>query len=111
MLSSMSVSIGTSKTKFSASVDKTGRIYVEGCVRGGVAYISKIGAFDVELRYGAHLSADFLLDAACYSWPRLSCCSCRRSLMSPPAAALKRSSARGHMLKRSHTLEKGPVLK
>jgi hypothetical protein len=50
VLSSMSVSLNTSKTTFSASVDKTGRIYVEGCVRGGVAYISKIGAFDVELR-------------------------------------------------------------
>jgi D-3-phosphoglycerate dehydrogenase / 2-oxoglutarate reductase len=50
VLSSMSVSIGTNKTTFSAAVDKTGRIYVEGCVRGGTAYISKIGAFDVELR-------------------------------------------------------------
>jgi hypothetical protein len=45
----MSVAIGTSATKFSAAVDKTGRIYVEGAVRSDTPYLTKIGAFDVEL--------------------------------------------------------------
>jgi hypothetical protein len=45
----MSVAIGTGSTKFSAAVDKTGRIYVEGTVRSGTPYLTKIGAFDVEL--------------------------------------------------------------
>jgi hypothetical protein len=39
----MSVSLGASKSKFSAAVDKTGRIYVEGTVRAGRPYLTKIG--------------------------------------------------------------------
>lgn len=49
VLSSMSVAIGTSDTKFSAAVDKTGRIYVEGAVRSGTPFLTKIGGYDVEL--------------------------------------------------------------
>jgi len=49
VLSSMSIALGTSASKFSAVVDKTGRIYVEGCVRSGTPLLTKIGAFDVEL--------------------------------------------------------------
>ena len=48
-LSSMSVSLGAGKAKFSAAVDKTGRIYVEGTVRAGRPYLTKIGGVDVEL--------------------------------------------------------------
>jgi D-3-phosphoglycerate dehydrogenase len=43
------VALGTSKSKFSAAVDKTGRIYVEGAVKSGTPYLTKIGSFDVEL--------------------------------------------------------------
>ncbi len=45
----MSVSLGTNKTKFSAAVDRTGRIYVEGAVRQEVAYLTKIGSYEVDL--------------------------------------------------------------
>eukprot|EP01023_Acetabularia_acetabulum_P044097 TRINITY_DN4420_c0_g1_i1.p1 TRINITY_DN4420_c0_g1~~TRINITY_DN4420_c0_g1_i1.p1 ORF type:complete len:619 (+),score=148.23 TRINITY_DN4420_c0_g1_i1:67-1923(+) len=48
-LSSMSVSIGTSESKFSAAVDRTGRIYVQGGVRAGLPFLTKIGGFDVDL--------------------------------------------------------------
>jgi len=44
VLSSMSVSLGASKSKFSGAIDKTGRIYVEGTVRAGRPYLTKIGA-------------------------------------------------------------------
>jgi hypothetical protein len=44
-LTSMSVSLGAARSTFSAAVDdKTGRIYVEGTVRSGRPYITKIGA-------------------------------------------------------------------
>ncbi len=43
------MAIGTSDTKFSAAVDKTGRIYVEGAVRSGTPFLTKIGGYDVEL--------------------------------------------------------------
>ena len=49
VLSSMSVALGAGKAKFTAAVDKTGRIYVEGTVRAGRPYLTKIGAFDVDL--------------------------------------------------------------
>lgn len=49
VLSSLSVALGTSKSTFSAAVDKTGRIYVEGSVKNGTPYLEKIGSFDVEL--------------------------------------------------------------
>lgn len=49
VLTSMSVAIGTSGSKFTGAVDKTGRIYMEGTVRSGQAYLTKIGGFDVEL--------------------------------------------------------------
>ncbi|GFR44138.1 hypothetical protein Agub_g5304 [Astrephomene gubernaculifera] len=49
VLSSMSVSLGTSASRFSAAVDKTNRIYVEGKVMNGTPFLTKIGNFDVEL--------------------------------------------------------------
>lgn len=49
VLTSLSVALGTSKSTFSAAVDKTGRIYVEGSVKNGTPYLEKIGGFDVEL--------------------------------------------------------------
>jgi hypothetical protein len=49
VLSSLSVALGTGKSTFSAAVDKTGRIYVEGAVRNDTPYLTKIGGFDVEL--------------------------------------------------------------
>lgn len=49
VLSSLSVALGTSKSTFSAAVDKTGRIYVEGSVRNSTPYLEKIGGFDVDL--------------------------------------------------------------
>ncbi|KXZ53603.1 hypothetical protein GPECTOR_6g520 [Gonium pectorale] len=49
VLSSMSVALGTADSKFSAAVDKTKRIYVEGKVMNGQPFLTKIGNFDVEL--------------------------------------------------------------
>jgi D-3-phosphoglycerate dehydrogenase len=49
VLSSLSVALGTGKSTFSAAVDKTGRIYVEGTVRQNTPYLTKIGGFDVDL--------------------------------------------------------------
>lgn len=49
ILSSMSVSLGTNTSKFSAAVDRANRIYVEGQVRNGTPFITKIGNFDLEL--------------------------------------------------------------
>lgn len=49
VLSSLSVALGTGKAVFSAAVDKTGRIYVEGGVKNGTPYLTKVGGFDVEL--------------------------------------------------------------
>jgi hypothetical protein len=49
VLSSLSVALGTGKATFSAAVDKTGRIYVEGQVKNGTPYLTKVGGFDVEL--------------------------------------------------------------
>jgi len=49
VLSSLSVALGTSSARFSAAVDKTGRIYVEGTVKSNTPYLTKIGGFDVEL--------------------------------------------------------------
>ncbi|KAF6266588.1 D-isomer specific 2-hydroxyacid dehydrogenase [Scenedesmus sp. NREL 46B-D3] len=49
VLSSLSVALGTGKATFSAAVDKTGRIYVEGTVKNGTPYLTKVGGFDVEL--------------------------------------------------------------
>jgi len=49
VLSSLSVALGTGKSTFSAAVDKTGRIYVEGTVRNNTPYLTKIGGFDVDL--------------------------------------------------------------
>jgi len=49
VLTGLSVGLGTSKSKFSAAVDKNGRIYVEGNVKNGTPYLTKIGSFDVEL--------------------------------------------------------------
>jgi hypothetical protein len=45
----MSVALGTAKSTFSAAVDKSGRIYVEGTVRSNTPYLTKIGGFDVDL--------------------------------------------------------------
>lgn len=49
VLTSLSVSLGTAKSKFSGAVDRTQRIYIEGQVRNGIPFITKIGSFDVEL--------------------------------------------------------------
>jgi D-3-phosphoglycerate dehydrogenase len=43
------VALGTGKSTFSAAVDKTGRIYVEGTVRNNTPFVTKIGGFDVDL--------------------------------------------------------------
>lgn len=50
ILSSLKVSLGTSKTKFSAALSKSGNISVEGVVKGGkAAFITKVGQYDVDL--------------------------------------------------------------
>ncbi|KAG2492034.1 hypothetical protein HYH03_009763 [Edaphochlamys debaryana] len=49
VLTGMSVALGTSHSTFSAAVDRTGRIYVEGKVFRGSPFLTKIGNFDVDL--------------------------------------------------------------
>lgn len=49
VLASLSVSLNTSVSKFSAAVDRTGRIHIEGIVRNSTPFITKIGNYDVEL--------------------------------------------------------------
>jgi D-3-phosphoglycerate dehydrogenase len=44
VLTSLSVSLGAAKSKFSGSLDKESRIYIEGTVRAGRPYLTKIGA-------------------------------------------------------------------
>jgi hypothetical protein len=43
VLSSMSVALSAPKARFSGAIDKTGRIYIEGTVRSGRPYLTKIG--------------------------------------------------------------------
>ncbi len=44
------MSLGTSKTKFSAALSSKSEIAVEGVVKGGKdAFITKVGRFDVDL--------------------------------------------------------------
>lgn len=49
VLTSLSVSLGTSASKFSGAVDKTGRIYIEGQVRGLALRLGWDGAGGVDL--------------------------------------------------------------
>ena len=50
ILSGLRVSLGTSKTKFSAALSSKSEIAVEGVVKGGKdAFITKVGRFDVDL--------------------------------------------------------------
>ncbi|KAI8477119.1 MAG: D-isomer specific 2-hydroxyacid dehydrogenase [Monoraphidium minutum] len=49
VLSGMAVSLGAPRAKFSGAVDKDGRINIEGTVRAGRPYLTKIGSFDVDL--------------------------------------------------------------
>lgn len=56
ILTSMSVAISSKSSRFSAAVDQSNRIYVKGCVKEGVPWLSKIGKFDVDLTmYGSVL--------------------------------------------------------
>ena len=48
-LDSLTVSLATSATRFSAALDKAGRIAVSGAVRDGVPYLTRVGGFDTEL--------------------------------------------------------------
>lgn len=44
------MALGTSKTKFSAALNRSGDISVEGVVKGGKdAFITRVGRFDVDL--------------------------------------------------------------
>lgn len=49
VLSNLSVALNSKGTKFSASLDAEGRIYVEGCVRAGIPCLTKVGQFDTEV--------------------------------------------------------------
>ncbi|KAG1676733.1 hypothetical protein FOA52_005022 [Chlamydomonas sp. UWO 241] len=49
VLTTLSISLGTNESVFSGAVDRAGRIYVEGQVRNGSPFLTKIGNFDVEL--------------------------------------------------------------
>lgn len=49
VLSSMTVALGTSKSKFSAAVNSDSDISVSGTVKGGTPYLTAVGNFDVDL--------------------------------------------------------------
>jgi D-3-phosphoglycerate dehydrogenase len=48
-LKSLSVSLGSSDTRFSASLDGDRRISVRGTVKSGAPYLTRIGTFDADL--------------------------------------------------------------
>ena len=45
----MTVSLGTSKSKFSAALNSDSDISVSGTVKGGTPYLTAVGNFDVDL--------------------------------------------------------------
>lgn len=49
VLSSMSISVRTSSSKFSGALDKYNRLYLEGGVKYGNPHLTKLGSFDVDL--------------------------------------------------------------
>jgi len=49
VLSSMSISLKASETKFSGALDKYNRLYMEGAVKYGSPHLTKVGSFDVDL--------------------------------------------------------------
>lgn len=49
VLSSMTVALGTNKSKFSAAVNSDKDISVSGTVKGGTPYLTAVGSFDVDL--------------------------------------------------------------
>ena len=57
VLSSMTVALGTSKSKFSAAVNSGNDISVSGTVKGGTPYLTAVGSFDVDLAVEVRLHA------------------------------------------------------
>ena len=57
VLSSMTVALGTSKSKFSAAVNSENDISVSGTVKGGTPYLTAVGSFDVDLAVEVRLHA------------------------------------------------------
>lgn len=56
ILTSLSVAISCPSCRFSAAMDLSNRIYVKGCVKDGVPWLSQIGRFNVDLTmYGSVL--------------------------------------------------------
>jgi hypothetical protein len=49
VLSSMTVALGTSNSKFSAALNSQGDISVSGTVKGGAPFLTSVGNFDVDL--------------------------------------------------------------
>jgi D-3-phosphoglycerate dehydrogenase len=49
VLDSMTVTLATSSTRFSAALDRDGVISAAGAVRDGVPYLTRVGAYDTEL--------------------------------------------------------------
>ena len=49
VLSSMTVALGTSNSKFSAALNSEGDISVSGTVKGGAPFLTSVGNFDVDL--------------------------------------------------------------
>lgn len=49
VLTSMTVELGTSNTRFSAALNKEGKIAVTGAVKSGSPFLTSLGNFDVDL--------------------------------------------------------------
>lgn len=57
VLTSMSVALGTSKSRFSAAVNSDNDISVSGTVKGGTPYLTAVGNFAVDLAVQVCLQA------------------------------------------------------
>jgi D-3-phosphoglycerate dehydrogenase len=49
ILSSVAIQLANAETRFSSSRDAEGSIAVEGCVRNGVPYLTRVGNFQVDI--------------------------------------------------------------
>lgn len=64
VLTSMTVALGTSNTRFSASLNNDGDISVTGAVKGGSPFLTSLGNFGVDIVMEARHSCCMSVDAS-----------------------------------------------
>lgn len=77
VLSSMTVALGTSNSKFSAAVNSEKDICVSGTVKGGTPYLTAVGSFDVDLAVEVRMHTCISVYKALFLWTQL----CAQSLL------------------------------